>query len=186
MASGNLVGLALGWRPLESLFLGAVASNSSSTVLGKILADRGQMDAEHGRISLASSTIQDLSTIVLVVVLSALSSQSSNDGILRELLWATAKALVFLVLLVPIGSRMLPWLFEWIAGFRSREIFVLAVAAVALSTAYSSTLFGISLALGAFVGGVVVGESDLSIRFSRRCCHCATCWPACSSSRSAC
>src|SRR5260221_108986 len=65
-------------------------------------------------------------------------------------------------LLIPTGLKGFPALFEWLAGLRKRELFVLAVAAVALGTAYVSTLFGVSLALGAFVAGLAVGESDLS------------------------
>src|SRR5687767_4237963 len=69
---GYVVGTALGWRPLEALFFGAVISNSSSTVLGKVLSERGELDTEHGRIAMGWSAVQDLSTIILVVVLSAL------------------------------------------------------------------------------------------------------------------
>ena len=157
---GSGVGMLLGWRPVESLFFGAVLSNSSSTVLSKVLGERGEAGAEHAQVALAWSTIQDLSTIVLVVVLSALAQGSEN--VVLDLLWSTMWAVGFLVLLVPIGLRVLPRAFEWLAEFRSREVFILAIAAIALGTAYVSTLFGVSLALGAFVGGVIVGESDLS------------------------
>jgi monovalent cation:H+ antiporter-2, CPA2 family len=157
---GYLAGLALGWRPVEALFLGAVLSNSSSTVIGKVLGERGELDAEHGQLAMAWSTVQDLSTIVLVVVLGAAAGPS--EQLLGDLFWATARALAFLALLVPLGVRVLPRIFEWVAAFRSREVFVLAIAAVALGTAYLSSLFGVSVALGAFVGGIAVGESDLS------------------------
>jgi CPA2 family monovalent cation:H+ antiporter-2 len=75
---GYLAGIALGWEPLESLFFGAVVSNSSSTVLSKIAGERGELDAPHGRLALAWSTIQDLSTVILIVVLSALATDSEN------------------------------------------------------------------------------------------------------------
>ena len=70
-----------------------------------------------------------------------------------------AKAGLFLILLIPVGLRVLPWMFDWIAGLRSREVFVLSVGVAALGLAYSATFFGLSLALGAFVAGIVVGES---------------------------
>ncbi|MDQ3549206.1 MAG: cation:proton antiporter [Chloroflexota bacterium] len=157
---GYLAGIALGWSWLEALFFGAVLSNSSSTLLSKVLAERGESDSVHGRIGIAWSTIQVLSTIVLVVVLTALGA--GGDGLASDLLWATIKAVVFLIVLIPVGTRVLPWLFEQVADLRNREVFVLTVGAVALGTAYVSSLFGLSVALGAFVAGVVVSESDLS------------------------
>lgn len=160
IAVGFGVGVALGWEPLESLFFGAVLSNSSSTVLSKVLGDRGEMDTGHGKLALSWSTVQDLSTIILIVVLSALATES--DQLLLNLSIEVGKAALFLVLLVPIGLKVLPWLFERVESLRNREIFVLMVGVVALGLAYSASFFGLSLALGAFVVGVVVSESDLS------------------------
>ena len=157
---GYLAGIALGWAPLEALFFGAVLSNSSSAVLTKVLGERGELDSEHGRISLAWSSVQDLGTIMLVVVLSALAV--AGDGFWPNLLWTAVKAGVFLALLAPLGAKVLPWLFERVADLQNREVFILTVAAIALGMAYVSSFFGLSLALGAFVAGVVVGESDLS------------------------
>jgi monovalent cation:H+ antiporter-2, CPA2 family len=157
---GWVVGQTLGWTSIESLFFGAVLSNSSSTVLSKVLGDRGEAGSSHGQIGLAWSTVQDLSTIVLVVVLSALAA--GGNGLFSDLAWSAVRALIFLLLLIPIGSRALPWAFAHVARFNQREVFILSVAAVALVTAYVASLFGLSLALGAFVAGVVVSESDLS------------------------
>jgi monovalent cation:H+ antiporter-2, CPA2 family len=157
---GYLAGTALGWTPLEALFFGAVISNSSSTVLSKTLGDRGEADSEHGRIGLAWSSIQDIGTIVLVVVLATLAA--GGEEIATDVVWAIVQAAVFLTLLILLGSRALPWLFEKVTALQNREVFVLTVVAVALSMAYVSSLFGLSLALGAFVAGMVVSESDLS------------------------
>jgi CPA2 family monovalent cation:H+ antiporter-2 len=157
---GYLIGLGLGWRPIESLFFGAIISISSSAVLGKLLGERGETGAEHGRLSLAWAAVQDLSTLVLVVVLSALAA--GGGSLVADLLVGVGKAALFLALLVPLGLRLLPWFFERVAALRSREIFILSVAAVAIGTAYASSFFGLSLALGAFVAGMVVSESDLS------------------------
>jgi CPA2 family monovalent cation:H+ antiporter-2 len=154
------VGLILGWKPLESLFFGAVVSISSSTVLVKIVGDTGEIDSPHGRLTLAWSTVQDLATVILIVVLSALATDSEN--LARDMVWEVAKAGIFLLLLIPVGLRVLPWIFDWIAELRSREVFVLSVGVAALGLAYGATFFGLSLALGAFVAGIVVGESDLS------------------------
>lgn len=156
---GFAVGVALGWTWLQALFFGAVISNSSSTVLSKVLGERGEAGSVHGRVGLGWSTVQDLSTIILVVLLSAL---AEGNEVFIDLLWAAGLATVFLVLLVPVGARVLPFIFARVAALQNREAFILTVATVALGTAYVSSLFGLSLALGAFVAGVVVSESDLS------------------------
>ena len=155
------VGTLLGWTPLEGSVLGAVVSNSSSTVAGKVLGERGETDTEHGRVAIAWSTVQDLSTIVLIVILSALATTGTIDG---GLLVAIGRAVVFLVVLLPIGLWIVPRLFEALAATRSREVFLLGVVGVALGTALAASQFGISLALGAFLAGLLVGESDLSHR----------------------
>ncbi len=157
---GYLAGVALGWRPLEALFFGAVISNSSSTVLSKTLGEQGEIESEHGQIGFAWSSVQDLGTIVLVVLLSALAG--GGDTLLADLGWAVGRAVLFLALVASLGSWALPWIFDRVAALRNREIFILVTAAVALGMAYASSFFGLSLALGAFVAGVVVGESDLS------------------------
>jgi CPA2 family monovalent cation:H+ antiporter-2 len=157
---GYLVGTALGWRPLEAVFFGAVIAISSSTVLTKILAERAEMDSTPGRIALAWSAIQDLATVVLVLTLPAIAA--GGDRLALDLVLALGKAALFLACAIPIGSRVLPWFFDRIAALRNREVFILATAAVALGTAYLSSFFGLSLALGAFVAGIVVGESDLA------------------------
>ena len=162
IGAGYAAGLAIGLSDLEALFLGAVVSNSSSTVLAKVLGDRGQADTEYGHAALAWSTIQDLGTIILIVVLTALAT--SPDAVAQELPLAIVKAAAFLLLSLGLGSRVVPPLVEFLASFRSREIFLLGVVGIALGTAYAASLFGISLALGAFLAGLVIAESDLSYK----------------------
>ena len=145
VAIGFGVGVALGFQPLESLFFGAFVSQSSSAVLAKILGDRGEFDSAHGHVALAWATLQDLSTIVLVVLLGAL---SMGGDIVTDVAFALGKAAIFLAILLPLGVKVLPWLFERVVLLRSREVFILTVVAVALGTAYVSELFGLSLALG--------------------------------------
>jgi CPA2 family monovalent cation:H+ antiporter-2 len=157
---GYVVGIALGWGQVEALFFGAVVSNSSSTVLSKVLGERGELDAEHGKLALAWSTVQDLSTILLVVLLAALAAGGAS--LAADLVISVGKAVLFLALAIPLGLRLFPAFFGRVAATRNREVFILAVAAVALGMAFAATLFGVSLALGAFVAGLVVGESDLS------------------------
>lgn len=156
---GYLAGLALGWDPIPSLFLGAVVSNSSSTVIAKILGERGESASRHGRVALAWSAVQDLSTIVLVVLLTGV--VEGGDSLATDLAVDVLKAAVFLVLVVPLGGYLLPPLFENLRGVGQQEVFVLAAATLAMLTAYGASLFGLSPALGAFVAGVVLSESDI-------------------------
>lgn len=157
---GAGAGLLLGWSTNASLFFGAAIAISSSTVLSKVLGERGALGSIHGRISLGWAAVQDLSLIVIVVVLSSLTSGGSN--LLSDVVLGGGKALIFLIVLVPVGSRLLPFVLLRISALRSREIFILAVAGIALGTAYLASLFGMSTALGALVAGIVVSESDLS------------------------
>jgi CPA2 family monovalent cation:H+ antiporter-2 len=157
---GYVAGIAFGWRPVEALFFGAVISISSSIVLTKVLGERGEADSGHGRLALAWSAVQDLAVVVLVIVLGALAGQGEKDPL--EFLTVMGKAGLFLAIMGVVGLRAMPLLFERVAALHSREVFILTVAAVALGTAYASSFFGLSLALGAFIAGVMVSESDLS------------------------
>jgi CPA2 family monovalent cation:H+ antiporter-2 len=158
---GALAGLALGWGMVESLFLGAVVSNSSSTVLAKVLGERGENDSEHGHVALAWSTVQDAWTVILIVVLTSLAGEGVDAA---GVVGSVGVALLFLVVATIVGAVLIPRYVDALASFRSREVFVIGIVAVALGVAYLGTFFGISLALGAFLAGILVSESDLSHR----------------------
>lgn len=155
---GYLVGRALGWSHVASYAFGAVISNSSSTVLGKVLSDRGELDSRHAQLGLAWSSVQDISTVALVAVLAFV---SPNERAVGPLL---GKAALFFFVLVPLSFWVLPRLLRRATALRNREFFALAVVTVALAMAGGAALLGVSLALGAFLTGIVVGESDLAHR----------------------
>jgi CPA2 family monovalent cation:H+ antiporter-2 len=148
--------LALGWTWHEALYAGAAAGMTSSTVVGKLLAETGEEDSQHGRIAIIWSLVQDLSTVVLVVLLGGL---SGNGGLSSTLPAAVLKAAGFIGVMVLVGTRVLPWVLAQIARFGSRELFILAVGALSLGAAVLSARFGLSLALGAFIAGTILGES---------------------------
>lgn len=152
----------LGWRPLESLAFGFVVSNSSSTVLTKVLGEYGEWDSAHGRIGLAWSSVQDLSSIVMLVMLVSLGGAGEGNGVGLDLLGALGSALLFLAILVPIGVFLIPRLLEQLAGYGNPEMFVLAAAGIALLVAFVGAGFGVSPALAAFLGGMFVARSDLA------------------------
>lgn len=161
IGAGYGVGRAVGWAHLESLFFGAVVSNSSSTVLGKVLAERDEAEGGPGRMALAWSSVQDLGTVVLVAVLSAMSSEGASGS---DLGVRAGKAAIFLGGVVPFGLFVVPRLLRRVAALRNREIFALTAGCLALGTSYVSGLLGVSVALGAFLAGAIVSESELSHR----------------------
>ncbi len=160
LGAGYLVGIVLGWSPLQALFLGSIVSISSTVVLSKVLGERGELDSPHGRLSLAWAAVQDLATVLLVVLLTGLGSGGQNP--LSDTAWALGKAGLFLIVVGPLGYLVLPRAFSLVASLHNRELFVMMIAVVALGIAYASTFFGLSLALGAFIAGVALAESDLS------------------------
>jgi CPA2 family monovalent cation:H+ antiporter-2 len=152
-----MIGLGSGWS--GAFVIGACLSISSTLVVLKSLIDSGEIDSLHGRTAIGWSIVQDVATIVFIV---ALPSLTGGDALV-PLALALVKAAIFLALAYVLGTRLLPLLFGYVARSGSSELFLLVVFATALLTAFvSSAVFGLSLALGAFVGGVVVSESDLS------------------------
>lgn len=160
MGIGTLVATLLGQPVLSGLFLGAVAAISSSVVLVKVAGEKSLQATLHGRLALAWSVAQDLITVLLVVVLSALAGNDRDP--LPHVLAASGIALAFVVGVLVIGSRLLPALLAQVARFASRELFVVAVAVVAIGTAALAGLVGVSIALGAFLAGLALAESDLA------------------------
>jgi CPA2 family monovalent cation:H+ antiporter-2 len=160
MALGTVAALLLGRELVESLFVGAIVSICSSVVLVKVAGESVLETLLSGRIALGWSIVQDLITVVLVVVLSALAVESSSP--LLDALRSTAIALGFVAVIVLLGSRVYTALLERVARLGSRELFIVAVALVAIGTAFSASALGVSVALGAFIAGLALAESDLA------------------------
>ena len=160
MAIGTATGLALGWELIEALFIGGAVSVASTVVLVKVAGESTLHTTAYGRTALAVSIVQDLLTVVLVVALSALGSRADESWV--ALLGAGAVAIGFIALVIVGGSRVLPPLLRFVAGLRSRELFVIAVAVIAIGTAFAASALGVSVALGAFVAGLALADSDLT------------------------
>lgn len=161
IAAGMLIGTALGWSPLASFFLGSATAISSSAVLAKVLDERGEAGSAHGAIALGWMIVQDLATIVLVVLLTGL-SDTGGGSLGASIALAVGKASLFVVALLVIGLKALPWALARVARLPSRELFLVAIAMISLGTAYLAEEVGISLALGAFLAGLALSESDLA------------------------
>jgi len=160
MAIGTATGLALGWPLIEALFIGGAAAVCSTVVLVKIAGEGTLHTTPHGRTALGVSIVQDLVTITLVVILTALGSREEES--LIDLALKVGVALGFVALVVIGGSRVLPRVLGFIAALRSRELFVIAVAVISIGTAFAASALGVSVALGAFVAGLALADSDLT------------------------
>jgi CPA2 family monovalent cation:H+ antiporter-2 len=166
MGLATALGFALtqvwGWSISASLVLGLAISIASTVVLLRGLMDNGLLSTPHGQVAVGWLVFEDLATILILILLPVL---FSGD---QELSWQSAglpllKAAIFVGVMLLVGVRLLPWLLMRIAFTRSRELFILAVVAAAVGTALGAAeLFGVSLALGAFLAGVVLGESSIS------------------------
>jgi CPA2 family monovalent cation:H+ antiporter-2 len=190
VVTGLGAGLASAWGwPLESgLLFGLALSAASTVVLTRALQERRLMETDRGRIALGWLIVEDLTMVLALVMLPGLAMVNGSPGDASRVAAATtlhlpfgaraidvgvfgvfalvsAKVSAFLVLILSFGKRRLPWLLHEMAHTGSRELFRLAVLAVALVVAYgASRLFGVSLALGAFFAGMVLSESKLCQR----------------------
>lgn len=168
-ALGIGVTMAFGWTFGEALVLGLAISVASTVVLLRALEDRGTVDSTEGHAAVGWLIVEDFFTVLVLVLLPSLAvtlggeSSSSGDDALLGIAEALAKAGVFVVAMLVAGSRLIPRLLAEVARTGSRELFTLSVLATALGVAAGSAeLFGVSLALGAFLAGVIISESDLS------------------------
>ena len=160
MAIGTATGLALGWPLIEALFIGGAMAVCSTVVLVKVAGESTLQTTTQGRTALGVSIVQDLLTVVLVVALSAIAGRE-GEGISGAIVRVTV-AIGFVAFMIIAGSRLLPRLLAFIAALRSRELFVIGVAVVAVGTAFAASALGVSVALGAFVAGLALADSDLA------------------------
>jgi CPA2 family monovalent cation:H+ antiporter-2 len=174
----TLIGAALarywGWHLRAGLVFGLSLSVASTVVLLRVLEERNGLNTPEGRIAIGWLIVQDLIAVLALVFLPALADSAVNSppgagtsfGFEARLLAVTltlGKVALFVALALIVGVRVVPWMLTQVVRTGSRELFTLAVLAVALGIAWgSSTLFGVSLALGAFFAGVILSESPLS------------------------
>jgi len=170
------VGLAhlWGWDLGAGIVFGLALSCASTVVLLRALEDRNALDTVNGHIAVGWLVVEDLVMVLALVLLPAfaaspgagsggLAARLADGNVTLILALTLAKLAIFLILVVVVGTRAVPWLLERVARAGSRELFTLTVLALALGIAYGSAeLFGVSFALGAFLAGVVLSESDFS------------------------
>lgn len=167
---GMLLALSWGWGITSGVVFGLALSVASTVVLLRALEDHNLVQTERGRIAIAWLVVEDLVTVLALVLLPALAKIQTGGGeavTLTDIAWALLLTLgqvaMFIAITLIVGRKVIPWLLARVAGTASRELFTLTVLAIALGIAFASAqLFGVSLALGAFFAGVVLNESDLS------------------------
>lgn len=142
----------------EAIFFGYAIAMTSTAVLLKILMERGEIQTIHGRISLSISLVQDLSVVPVMTVIPTLGA--AGGSLLPALGLAIGKALGFLAGMLLLGLWLIPKLLGRVAGLRSRELFLLTVITLVLGAGAAAFFVGISVALGAFLAGLIVSESE--------------------------
>ncbi len=174
---GAALGLALGWTLAASLVFGLALSVASTVVLLRAMQERRLIETERGRIAVGWLIVEDIAMILALVMLPALAAALGTTesieptpivaffggGLTVALGVTLAKVAAFFALMLLVGRRVIPWILHSVAHTGSRELFRLAVLAIALGVAFGAAqLFGVSLALGAFFAGMILSESALS------------------------
>jgi monovalent cation:H+ antiporter-2, CPA2 family len=164
-ALGGAVFQAFGYTLGQSALLGLALAISSTVVMIRVLSDSGQMHGPVGRVAVGWLVMEDIFTVFVLVVLPALTGGGAAHALAAALATAAVKIAVLAGFVLVAGGRLVPWLLHRVARTRSRELFTLAVLALALGIAAGSAhFFGVSMALGAFLAGMVVGQSEFSAR----------------------
>ena len=145
-----------GWQ--AGLVLGGVLAMSSTAIVSKMLSDRLELRSAHGRQIMGVTLFQDLAVVPLLVMIPTLAATGREAAI--AFAYAAIKAAVLLVILLFYGQGVMRWLFNLVASRKSSELFVLTVLLVTLGLAWLTALAGLSLALGAFVAGILISETE--------------------------
>ncbi|MCM2312092.1 MAG: Kef family K(+) transporter [Steroidobacteraceae bacterium] len=174
---GAAMAHAWGWSLAAGLTFGLALSVASTVVLLRALEQQRKLDSPEGRIAVGWLIVEDLAMVLALVLLPAVATTfggspaglagtaSAGQGIGLAIGLTVAKVTLFVVLALVVGTRVVPWLLVQVSRTSSRELFTLAVLAIALGIALGSAqLFGVSFALGAFFAGVILSESELSQR----------------------
>jgi CPA2 family monovalent cation:H+ antiporter-2 len=164
-AIGAFVADLAGWGLGAGIVYGVALSVASTVVLVRVLADNRQLHTPTGHIAVGWLVVEDLFTVLVLVLMPAIFAAAGERTVPAAIGIALVKVVALAGLTIVIGGRAIPWLLTQVARTQSRELFTLAVLAVALGIAVSSAqVFGVSMALGAFLAGLVVGRSEFSVR----------------------
>jgi CPA2 family monovalent cation:H+ antiporter-2 len=162
---GCLVGLAWGWHWTASVVFGVALSVASTVMLTRVLVDNNVLQTPAGRIAIGWVVVEDIFTVIVLVLLPALLSGPGDASILRVLGLTVIKLGSLIACTFLIGKRLIPKILESVTRTASRELFTLTILVVTLGIAVgAAVVFGVSMALGAFLAGMIVGQSEFSFR----------------------
>ncbi len=154
---GLVIGYFLNWDFNKSLWFGALISLSSTMVILKTLTNQGWMGALSSRVMIGMLIVQDLAIVPMMIILPQLGNLKTG---LPSIGIAILKATLFLAVMILLGEKIIPLILNKITKWNSRELFLLSIITISLGVGYGTYMFGLSFALGAFVAGMVVSESD--------------------------
>lgn len=167
---GGGVAVAFGWPLASGLVLGMAMAVASTVVLVRVLTDNRVLDTDAGHVSVGWLIVEDVLTVIVLVLIPALGAavNGPGEGAAPQSLWvalpvALLKLSAFVAILMLLGARFIPWVMVRVARLRSRELFTLTVLVMAIAIAAGAyELFGASMALGAFLAGMVVARSPVA------------------------
>ena len=155
----GILAWCLGMTPQEAFVIGGVLAMSSTAIVMKQLAEQGELNSRHGRLAVGTLLFQDFAVIPFLVIIPTLAG-GAEDHIATALVWALAKGMVVVLALWATGHWLLRPLFREIAARRSPELFMLTILLVTLTAAWITYQAGLSLALGAFLAGMIISETE--------------------------
>jgi CPA2 family monovalent cation:H+ antiporter-2 len=155
---GVAVAPLIGWTPLEGAVVGMVVSVASTMVLARLLLDRGELHTRHGRIMIGITLVEDLAVVVLIVILPRLGALDASR--LLAIAGALGTGIAILVPFFYLAAKVVPPVLTYVARMQSQEVFLMVALAIALGTAALTHAVGLSLALGAFLAGLLISASD--------------------------
>ncbi|QEH32455.1 Inner membrane protein YbaL [Aquisphaera giovannonii] len=163
---GAFVGVAYGWGWPAGIVFGLALSVASTVILTRVMAESGDLQTKAGHIAIGWRVVEDLLTVLVLVLMPAVFAREVGGwGLVLAVVLALGKVAVMVGLTFLLGNRLIPWVLDRVAQTRSRELFTLTVLAIALGIAVGSVeLFDVSVALGAFLAGMVVGRTEFSLR----------------------
>lgn len=175
MTAATAMGLFLahlwGWSVPAGILFGLALSVASTVVMLRALEDHSLIESTNGQIAIGWLIVEDLAMVLALILIPALSMNAESDmhDSLKQLAVAVVKVGMFIAVMLVAGKRILPWLLRVVTKTKSRELFTLAVFAVAVGLAFgASKLFGVTFALGAFFAGMMIKESEMNHEVANR------------------
>src|SRR3989475_7427409 len=159
IALSAAAGLAFGLQLNQGIFWGFLTAMSSTAIVLKMIADRGEMNSPHGRLSTGILIVQDFAVLPMMLLTPVLAHQGGSAA---SVVWSLGKAIILVTVILITARFLVPWILERVVRSRSRELFLITIVLICLGIAWLSSLAGLSLALGAFIAGLIISESEYS------------------------